>query len=326
MLLAAYFILALFVIILSMKLSDYVDLLDKRTNLSGVFLGGVMLAAVTSLPELFTSISSVVFINKPELVIGNILGSNLFNVAALCVVSLIGFKTVMHTQVAASHRSTVIFSMLIYGLLALVAIDAFHIYFFGINIVSFLIVVLYLLGVRSLSSDDGVAENEEVGPGLTPKQILMRFACLSIVLVITSIAITFVTDRISLRYNLGASFAGAIFLGVATSLPELVSTAQLIRLNNFNAACGNILGSNLFNFTILSISDFLYTAGTIYIFEEQSRVMLSCGILASLAMLLFICFNQRDIIMRPKRYGSLVNLLLLLLGAGCYAFFLMLTV
>ncbi len=326
MLIFSYALLALLVIVLAMKLSDYVDLLDKRTNLSGAFLGGVMLAAVTSLPELFTSISSVVFINKPEMVIGNILGSNLFNVAALSVVSLIGFKTVLHTQVAPSHRVTVIFSMLIYGLLALVAIDAFHIYFFGINIVSFLIVGLYVLGVRSLSSDDGVAENEYVGTGLTPKQILLRFACLSIMLVAASIAITFVTDRISLRYNLGASFAGAVFLGVATSLPELVSTVQLIRLNNYNAACGNILGSNLFNFTILSISDFLYTAGTIYIFEQQSQILLSCGIIASLCMLLFINFNQQNILARPKRYGVIINLLLLLFGVGSYAAFLMLTV
>ena len=86
MLIASYIVLAVLVIGLSMRLSSYVDMLDKQTNLSGAFLGGVMLAAVTSLPELFTSISGVVFLNEPELVVGNILGSNLFNVAALSLV------------------------------------------------------------------------------------------------------------------------------------------------------------------------------------------------------------------------------------------------
>ena len=61
MLIASYIVLAVLVIGLSMRLSSYVDMLDKQTNLSGAFLGGVMLAAVTSLPELFTSISGVVF-------------------------------------------------------------------------------------------------------------------------------------------------------------------------------------------------------------------------------------------------------------------------
>ena len=83
MLILAYAVSALLVILLSLKLSNYVDLLDKQTNLSGAFLGGVLLAAITSLPELNTSISSVVFLHEPERVVGNILGSNLFNVEAL---------------------------------------------------------------------------------------------------------------------------------------------------------------------------------------------------------------------------------------------------
>ena len=53
-----YLIIATVVVFASIKLSNYVDLLDKKTNLSGALLGGILLAAVTSLPELFTSISS----------------------------------------------------------------------------------------------------------------------------------------------------------------------------------------------------------------------------------------------------------------------------
>lgn len=325
MLLASYAVCALLVILLSMKLSDYVDLLDKKTNLSGAFLGGVMLAAVTSLPEMFTSISSVVFLNEPEMVVGNILGSNLFNVAALSTVSLIGFRTVLHTQVARSHSKTVIFSLLIYALLTMVALELFHIYFAGFNIASFLIIALYALGVKSLSADEGIAENEDSRSDLTPRQILVRFALLSLLLVAASIAITFITDRINERYQLGASFAGAVFLGVATSLPELVSTIQLIRLNNYNAACGNILGSNLFNFIILSISDFLYTAGTIYIFDYQSYVLLGCGVAASLAMMAFVVLNRQNVMTRPKSVNAVLNLLLLLLGVAPYAAFLLLT-
>lgn len=324
MLILAYGVAALLVIVLSLKLSNYVDLLDKQTNLSGAFLGGVLLAAVTSLPELFTSISSVVFLDEPEMVVGNILGSNLFNVAALSMVSLLGFQIIKKRSVAVSHVKTVMFTLAIYALLVLVAMDFFHIYIFGVNIASILIVVLYVLGVKTLSGDDSsTAEpaGAAVASGLTARQILIRFAFLSLCLVMVSVGLTIITDMLSRTYNLGASFAGAVFLGVATSLPELVSTSQLVRLGNYNAACGNILGSNLFNFTILAIADFLYTAGTVYIFGYQSLVLLGCGIAAGLVMLLYVRRNSQI-----QRTGTAKNLLLLLAGVICYLVFLLLTV
>ena len=58
-----YFILAGALVFLSNKLGQYIDLLDKKTKVSGAFLGGVLLAAVTSLPELFTSFSSIILFN-----------------------------------------------------------------------------------------------------------------------------------------------------------------------------------------------------------------------------------------------------------------------
>ena len=78
-----YLVVAALVTFMSIKASEYVDMLDKTTSLSGAFLGGILLSAVTSLPELFTSISSTLMLDQPGLCIGNILGSNLFNYAML---------------------------------------------------------------------------------------------------------------------------------------------------------------------------------------------------------------------------------------------------
>lgn len=78
-----YLLVAAGVVLFSVKASEYVDLLDKKTSLSGAFIGGIMLSAVTSLPELFTSISATVLIHQPGLCLGNILGSDLFNMAML---------------------------------------------------------------------------------------------------------------------------------------------------------------------------------------------------------------------------------------------------
>lgn len=57
------FLIAFFVVFLSIKLAELVYLLDKKTKISGASIGGVLLAAVTSPPELFTAISAVKVIN-----------------------------------------------------------------------------------------------------------------------------------------------------------------------------------------------------------------------------------------------------------------------
>ena len=83
-----YVVLLCFVVFFSGKLADLVDLLDKKNKISGAFLGGVLLAAVTSLPEFFTAISAVTIVNSPELVIGDILGSDIFNLTVLALLTI----------------------------------------------------------------------------------------------------------------------------------------------------------------------------------------------------------------------------------------------
>ena len=76
-----------------------------------------------------------------------------------------------------------------------------------------------------------------------------------IVIIGSSYFVTLVTDNIATELNLSTSFAGAIFLGVATSLPELTAVITLMKLKNYDAALGNIIGSNIFNMTIISVVD-----------------------------------------------------------------------
>lgn len=64
-----YIALAIAIIFLSYLLGNYVDALDKKTKISGAFIGGILLAAVTSLPEFFTSFSSIVFLGENGMVV-----------------------------------------------------------------------------------------------------------------------------------------------------------------------------------------------------------------------------------------------------------------
>jgi len=83
------------------------------------------------------------------------------------------------------------------------------------------------------------------------------FGLWALVVIISSFFVTIVANNLGNELNLGASFAGAIFLGVATSLPELTAVMTLMKLRNYEAALGNIIGSNIFNMTIISVVDII---------------------------------------------------------------------
>lgn len=264
----SYVILAVIVTLVSIKLADYVDLIDKKTNISGAFIGGVVLAAVTSLPELFTSLSAVVIVRQPDLVIGNILGSNLFNETVLGVVLLLCAKGFSNATIGKSHLLTTGFSLFIFLLMIVSSVLGIDYTLFNISVFSVVIIITYALSIKFMASDSSESDEETNSP-LTIKQITVRFISMTFILVGASILLTLVTDSLqsnlsSIGINLGKTVAGALFLGVATSLPELTSSLALVRKKNFNATTGNLLGSGVFNFCILAVADILYRDGSVY--------------------------------------------------------------
>lgn len=292
MIFVLYIIVAIGVIYLSNKASEYVDLLDKTTSLSGAFIGGILLSAVTSLPELFTSISSTLFLDKPGLCIGNILGSNLFNIAILSLFILVMSKAFKQAKLSKSHTYISISVLIIYIVILLNKAKVLNFELLTISITSIIIGVLYFLGVKNMSSENGenasVEDSHQV-TNLTLKQIITRFILVSIGIIVLSVIITYITDEIAGRLGLGSGLAGAIFLGIATSLPEVSSTIALFRMRNFDIAVGNIIGSNLFNFLILSIADVLYFGNGIYDFSDPKTINLAVfGLIAAVLFTIFL--------------------------------------
>lgn len=299
-------------------------MIDRSTRLSGAFLGGVLLSAITSLPELFTSISATVLIDNPSLCIGNILGSNLFNFGMLAVVILFFLSSFSRASLAVSHRYVMLFLMMMYLATALnwkVMGDDNIIFggenpWFYVSITSVIVLVLYTLSVRFLAGDNGSGD-EEVGDdevALSLRAIVVRFVLASIGIIVASIILTYVTDDIATELNLGSGLAGALFLGVATSLPEVTSTISLFRMRNFDIAFGNIAGSNVFNFFVLAIADILYSGGSVYHFDDEKVIYLTVFGMASSA-LIYLIIRVRSAWMKA----------LLAIGTvACYLAFLML--
>lgn len=301
LLFAEYLVLAVFVVYFSIKLSFYVDELDKKTNISGAFIGGIILAAVTSLPELFTSISACLIVKEPNLVLGNVLGSDLFNLIIFGLCLLFAAKLYKECYVSKTHPYTLLLTLLMYAACCYGIThqnSTVDLKIFALDIASIAILIIYVINVKVIAGDEGNETEEEASSDLTPKQILVRFAVFAILLVAASIVLTVVTDELADRLELGKTVAGAIFLGVATSLPELTSSINLVRLKNFNASIGNVTGSNIFNFIILVFGDLLYTGGSIYFNEPASLIILYFGVVS---VIIAICamFSKKYVL--PSR-------------------------
>ena len=319
-----YIITVAAVVWFSILASRYIDMIDRSTKLSGAFLGGVLLSAITSLPELFTSISATILIDSPSLCIGNILGSNLFNFGMLAVVILFYLKGFAASHLSCSHKKVMLLLFMMYCAIALnwqfmaednIIIGNSDNPLLFVSVTSLILIALYALSVRYLASDNGECEDgecEEVK--LSLRAIVVRFIAASIGIIVASIILTYITDDIAERLHLGSGLAGALFLGVATSLPEVTSTISLFRMRNFDIAFGNIAGSNVFNYFVLAIADVLYAGGSVYHFGDEKVINLTIFGLASTALIYLLL----------KIRSPWVKALLALGTVGCYFAFLLL--
>ena len=292
-----YLVLAAIVVFLAIKLSNYVDLLDKKTKLSGALLGGILLAAVTSLPELFTSLTGTVLLGNNQMVLGNIMGSDFFDIVIFGIVYFLFFKKLVGGKVGKQHYYTIFFTALMVVAVTIAAFvfskNGWLIGYF--NPMSFVIIAIYVISILKTPATEE-KEKEEDTSNLTVKKIWILFAVCSVLLITASIFVTEVTDKVISAeegLNIGPTFGGSLFLGVATSLPEVTATIALCKKKNFDAAYGDIFGSCVFNVIILGIADiFSFVPGqSIYHITSESFMLIigtAFVLLLSLVSILYI--------------------------------------
>ncbi len=337
-----YLVLVAAVVYVSIKLGDMVDLLDKKTKISGAFIGGVLLAAVTSLPELFTAISSVLIVEDPSLAIGDILGSDIFNLMILGVYTLMFFKNFRHCKINKFHIYSLLVLIFFYACTAyaVFAPASWQPMLGDINAFSIIIFIVYVLTIifqpKSEEKEEEVSAVPEKESKLSLKVIIILFIVLSIVLIGLSIGISLVTEKIIDQIPaLAGSVGGAILLGVCTSLPEVISTFHLFRLKNYDAGYGNMIGSCTFNFSILAIADFISWEG-LYKADEQETIrkwisergifcndasaqwMIIFGAIAILAVLVTTCLKCFTKFFEGKARGLVAAIFLALIVLGGY--------
>ncbi len=331
-----YVVLVAAVVYVSIKLGDMVDLLDKKTKISGAFIGGVLLAAVTSLPELFTAISSVLIVKDASLAIGDILGSDIFNLMILGVYTLMFFKNFRHCKINKFHIFSLIVLIFFYlcTAYAVFAPVSWQPMLGDINALSIVIFIIYVITVIKQPKEENKDEAEvsavpEKESKLSLKVIIILFIVLSIVLIGVSIGISLVTEKIIEQIPaLAGSVGGAVLLGICTSLPEVISTFHLFRLKNFDAGYGNMIGSCAFNFSILAIADFISWEATcgdarisergIFWNDASAQWMTIFGFVVIFAVLIVTCLKCYTKFFEGKKRGLIAAILLAVVALGGY--------
>ena len=282
MILVFFLFVSILVIILSIKLSVYADEITKTTNISKNIVGGVLVAGITSLPELVTCLSSI-YLKNYYLAFGDILGSNLFNISIICFFDIIFIKKFIFNK---TNSSSLIYILLLinYIFIYLSLSSVFSISLFNIGIPSIIIIATYMYYLKHVNSCEEKESVKCINKGI----IILKFIITSIILVITSILLTFIVNKLSIMYpSVSSSFIGAIFLGITTSMPEVVTFITLIKLNNYSMALLDIIGSNLFNLLIIAIGDLVMLNDKIYNYADRQSffILILCIVTTSISML-----------------------------------------
>ncbi|KIL43432.1 cation transporter [Jeotgalibacillus alimentarius] len=286
-----WFVLAAIVTVYAaMKLSTYADVISTKTAMGGLLVGTLLLAGATSLPEVTTSLSAVLIGNN-DIAIGNVLGSNLFNVFILACFDLYYRKKKLFLQASNDHLYTAGLGLLL-TLLVMVALTLRIDYtILGMGIDSILIVIIYIAGISmigrlSKSDQPSLPQSEEPTAHtaasseftMSVKHAVIGFIIAAIVIMGAGTVLSIMGDQIAVITGLGSSFVGSFLVAATTSLPEAVSVLVALRLKNINLAMGSILGSNIFNMLILAGSDLVYREGAIITTVSDSHLTTAIGV------------------------------------------------
>ena len=245
------------------------DVIALKTGLGRSFIGVVLLATATSLPELGTGVSAITLVGAPDLAVGDAFGSNLFNLL------IIGLLDVFWRNSGVPILNSVSTTSVFVGVLGILVISFTilsivlhtHLGMDGLAgwLISPMTVILFVLFIFSMYMIYRVAQSpehagEEADEEEYESENLARagitYLLAAAVIIGAAIWLAKTGEGIAHAMHWEASFVGTQFLAFSTSLPELAASLAALRINAPELAITNVLGSNLFNMGfILTIDD-----------------------------------------------------------------------
>ncbi len=300
-------------------LAKSADVIAFKTGLGRSFIGVVLLATATSLPELGTGVSSVTFIDEPDLAAGDAFGSNLFN---LLIIGLLDLYW-RHGPILRSAGTT---AVLVAGLSMVgIALGGVAVLIHGATTttagwyISPVSVVLFIFFVgamfmiyRATQAGEQQAPQGQGHEYTSASLSRATFTYLASAAVVVGAAIWLAQtgDRIATEMEWEKSFVGTQFLAFSTSLPEFAAAFAAIRLHAPELAITAVLGSNLFNMGfILFLDDVAYSSGALW--ADVSPIHALTAVMAILMTSVVTIALVGHLMVRPAKFWRLEAVLLI---------------
>lgn len=278
------------------RLSRYGDVLAEKTGMGRSWTGLILMASVTSLPELITGISSVTYADVPDIAVGDVLGSCVFNLLILSALDAFYRNVPASTK---AHHGNVLSGSIGILLLGIVVVSLFM----GNRIApvgwvgpyTFLFGIVYVVAVklifqyekRILSAYIKDVAGEQKYRNITTKDAFIAYAFNAFLVVLAAVFLPVVGEGIAESTGLGQTFVGNIFIAVSTSLPEVVVSITAVKMDAIDLAIGNLLGSNIFNIFILAVDDVFFIKGPLLSYASSNNILsaISAIVMTSIAVI-----------------------------------------
>lgn len=275
------------------RLSRYGDVIAEKSGLGRSWIGLVLMATVTSLPELVTGISSVTQ-NLPEIAVGDVLGSCVINLVILALLDLVERETTISAKAHHGHVLSAGFGILLLSLVGVSIYAGDRIVPVGrVGFYSIVVVAVYLFSMRTIYAYEkrelarfiDLQVQELKYESVTLKEASLRFGLNALVVAAAAVALPAIAAGIAERTGLGQTFVGNILVAFTTSLPEIVVSLAAVRMGALDLAIGNLLGSNICNIFILFIDDLFFVAGPILSFVDKNHIVSTFAAIAATAIM-----------------------------------------
>lgn len=257
------------------KLSHYGDRIAELTGLGRLWIGVVLMAGATSLPEVLTDVSAVL-IDAPDLAVGDLFGSNMANMLILGLIDLAHRQRRVWHEV--THEQTLIaaLAVVLTGLASFFILFNSHSAHAGVGFDTLLVFIMYVLGMRVVYRQEDLKRRQRVrelvvesaipsdGPEVRRRAMrsaAIGFALATLAILIAAPFLASSAKEIADRTGLGMTVVGTTLVAITTSLPELVTAFASVRAGAFDLAVGNLFGSNAFNMAALFVTDVAYRQG-----------------------------------------------------------------
>ena len=258
------------------KLAKYADLLADRTGIGEAAAGALFLGAGTSLPGSVASVTAAAS-GFPDLAISNAIGGLAVQTAFLGIADLCYRRANLEHAASASGNLMSAALLVVMLSIPLVSRQLPEVTWFGIHPATLLLPMTYLAGLHLLQrthrepmwtprQTDETRQDvaAEASGSLSLGGLWLRFGVCALAVAVAGYLISSASAELTVRTGLSQNAVGGVFLAIATSLPELITSVAAVKRGALTLAVSDIIGGNSFEVIFLAASDVVYREGSIY--------------------------------------------------------------